>query len=96
MFFFYLGDPSTDNHARFNLSPVPSIEDDEPDSPNHHHTRRDYPNIDPDDVGEEVDLTGGEPASTTTVTMFDNDQEVTSPSDDKYNNQQGKEDLYLN
>ena len=87
----FLGDPSTDNHARFNLSPVPSIEDDEDDHI-HHHTRRDYPDIDPDESGEEVDLNGGGPESTTTVTMFDHDHSVRTPGNGKYTDEQGKYD----
>ncbi|CAF1634647.1 unnamed protein product, partial [Adineta ricciae] len=66
--------PSTDAHARFNLSPVPSVEDDEIESIN----RRNYPETDQDDSGEEVDLTGGAYDSTTTVTMFDHNHDVTS------------------
>jgi hypothetical protein len=85
----FLGDSSTDNHARFNLSPVPSIEDDDEDEHIHHHTRRDYPNIDPDESGEEVDLNGDAPGGTTTVTMFDHDHEVDGPSNGKYIDNQG-------
>ena len=88
------GDPSTENHARFNLSPVPSIGDDE-DEHLHHQTRRNYPDIDQDDSGEEVDLNDGALGMTTTVTMFDHDHEVSSPSNDKYGNDQGKSTLLL-
>ena len=72
--FCFEGVPSTDAHARFNLSPVPSVEDDEIESIN----RRNYPETDQDDSGEEVDLTGGAYDSTTTVTMFDHNHDVTS------------------
>ncbi len=95
--FVFLGVPSTDNHARFNLSPVPSVDDDDDNEGDgiNHRDRRDYPNIDEDDSGEEVDLTGGALGSTTTVTMFDQTQDVTSPSDNKYGNGDGKRLFFL-
>ncbi|CAF1120862.1 unnamed protein product [Adineta steineri] len=82
--------PSTDNHARFNLSPVPSVGDDDEDEDDafDHQTRRDYPDIDQDDSGEEVDLGGNPLDTTTTVTMFDHDHEVTNASDRKQDNGQ--------
>lgn len=84
----YLGDPSTENHARFNLSPVPSIGDDEDE--HHPNSRRKYSDIDQDDSGEEVDLNDGGSGMTTTITMFDHDHEVGSPTDEKYGNDQSK------
>ena len=87
--FLFIGDPSTETHARFNLSPVPSIDDDE-DEQIHRHIRRDYPNIDQDDSGEEVDLNGGAPGITTTVTMYDHDHEADGLSDDKFGDDLGR------
>ena len=97
-FFFSLGDASGDGHARFNLSPVPSLDyDDEDDgTEDHHHHQRDYPNIDQDDdSGEEVDLTGGVPSGTTTVTMFDHDHDITSAPGNKNRDEQGKISEFL-
>jgi len=84
----FIGDPSIDSHARFNLSPVPSVEDDE-DSDNEieQQTQRVLPNIDQDDIGEDAELMNGPPGSTTTVQMFDKNHGVSSPSTKKYNNQ---------
>jgi len=80
LLFDFEGVPSTDNHARFNLSPVPSIDDDDVDDHNRSFTRRSYPNIEEDESGEEVDLNDDDiGAGTTTVTMFDHDQEISSP-----------------
>lgn len=53
-------------------------------------TRRTYPpDLNEDDSGEEVDLNGGVPGSTTTVTMFD--QDLANPSERKQGNDQGED-----
>ncbi len=84
----FLGDPSIDSHARFNLSPVPSIEDDEDDDNEvEQETRRVLPNIDQDDVGEDAELINAPPSSTTTVQMFDTNHGVSNLTEDKYDNQ---------
>lgn len=67
----YLGDPSVDSHARFNLSPVPSMDDDDEDNQIDHQHQRNLPNIDQDDAGEESELMNGTRTATTTVQMLD-------------------------
>ena len=67
-----LGDPSLDSHARFNLSPVPSVEDDQDEE---------RQPIEEDESGEEVDLHHGTmfdrqgTGTTTTVTMFESNDD---------------------
>jgi hypothetical protein len=91
--FVCIGDPSIDSHARFNLSPVPSVEDDEDDGVGH-QTRRGLVSIDQDDSGEEADLAANAPGSTTTVTMFDKNHGVRSSLKDKHNDQ-GLENILI-
>lgn len=84
------GDGSTDTHARFNLSPVPSIEDEEERYAAHEttptmETSDQEPEDDPDEQEENpTDTT----ALTTTVNLFDNDHIVTAPPIHQ-DNQQG-------
>ncbi|CAF1201953.1 unnamed protein product [Rotaria sordida] len=82
-------DSPLDNRARFNLSPVPSMDGDEDDNVKYEN-QRDHPNLDDIDAesGEEVDLTGGAQGSTTAVTMLDNNDDVRIGFGKKYNNDQ--------
>ncbi|CAF3847061.1 unnamed protein product, partial [Rotaria magnacalcarata] len=82
-------DPSIDNRARFNLSPVPSIEDDE-DNNLQNHTQTVNPNLDEDESGEEFNLIGDtQGTSTTAVTMCDNNNnDHNSQFDHKHDNEQ--------
>jgi hypothetical protein len=86
----FLGEPSIDSRARFNLSPVPSVENDDDNDDDDGVSRnmqRGLPNIDQDDVGEETELVSGPPGSTTTVQMFDKNRGVSGPSANKRDNQ---------
>lgn len=79
-----LGDPSIDSHARFNLSPVPSVEGDDDNNDDEdgvgHPTRQGLSTIDQNDSEEENDLTPGR----TTVRMVDS---PSSPTVDRSDNQ---------
>ncbi len=94
----FLGEPSIDSRARFNLSPVPSVENDDDNDDDDGVSRnmqRGLPNIDQDDAGEETELVTGPPGSTTTVQMFDKNHGVSSPSTKNYNNQGLKNIFYM-
>lgn len=88
---YYLGDPSVDSHARFNLSPVPSVEDDE-DSILDHQQPTNLPNIEQDDVGEENEqfITGPRASTiTTTVQMLDSNTAGNNPIGGDQNDVEG-------
>jgi len=89
----FVGDPSIDSHARFNLSPVPSVEGDDDDEVEN-TTQRGLSTIDRDDSGEDTELLNGPPGSTTTVQMFDKNHGVSSPSTKNYNNQ-GLKNIFI-
>ena len=77
-----LGEGSLDTpHARFNLSPVPSIEDIEDEEERHaHETASTLQTIDQEPSDDEHDENPTDTtALTTTVNLFDNDQIVTTP-----------------
>ena len=85
----FVGDTSLDSHARFNLSPVPSVEDDEDDGVGH-ETHRGLNPINQDDSGEEADLTGNGPSGgTTTVTLYDKNDGISSPPPPSRHQEQG-------
>ena len=81
-----VGDPSSaDSRPRFNLSPVPSLGDDQ-DEEEIDATASDPPSTDPTQGAEEVGLIESAHADTTTVTMFDKNQNITNATG---NNQRG-------
>lgn len=87
--FFVLGDPSLDGRARFNLSPVPSMDGDEDDT-SKHQNQEDYPNLNQNDSDEEFNPIDGRRGSTIAVNMYDDDHNVNIPLTDKYENEQSK------
>lgn len=90
MTFYSEGEPTTDARARFNLSPVPSMDADEDDVVKD-QTQSDYPSLDQYNSDEEFDLNGDVRGTATAVTMLDENHDVNTPLNDKYNNQQGKD-----
>lgn len=90
---YCLGEPSVDSHARFNLSPVPSVEDDD-DNTLDHQQPTNLPNIEQDDAGEESEqfISGPRPSTaTTTVQMLDSKNSANSATGgDQYDNESSK------
>lgn len=86
-----LGDSSMDGHARFNLSPVPSVGDDDDDGEDDgvgHQTERGLQSVNQEDSGEETEPVSNAPSgTTTTVTLFDTNDGVSSPPPNRHDDQ---------
>lgn len=77
-----------DSHARFNLSPVPSVEGDEDDEINDgvgHPTHRGLAKIDQNDSGEDAENQNKLHTSTTAVQLYDSNNGPSSPITDQSN-----------
>jgi len=81
-----------DSHARFNLSPVPSVEgddddDDDDDDGVGHQTHRGLAKIDQDDSGEEIEHPADLHTGTTAVQLLDTNNGPTSLTTESSNDQ---------